>query len=127
MNREILFRGKRKGNGKWIEGCLLQYSDGDEFICCESYISDALDKYAIAPETVGQFTGLADKNGTKIFEGDIIKYKGELLEVRYGDNMARFLTVFLTGIYVPNPTIIMTKGRVIGNVHDNPELLGGAE
>lgn len=121
--REYLFRGKTIANGKWSEGTLLVTKQG----CCIT--PDATVYVAVDSETVGQYTGLTDKNGTKIFEGDIIDFSDRsdgdgYGVVQYDANETEF------GIEYDN--IYESLGKhyypedieVIGNIYDNPELLG---
>jgi hypothetical protein len=131
--REILFRGKCKGNNcDWLEGYLFDYD-----IPKQSYILGELDwresiydiwKCAeeVIPKTVGQFTGLTDKNGKRIFEGDIVKNDKYFMLVEWYDFLASFALVFSpNGSYhetISNSNIYL---EVVGNLHDNPELLGG--
>ena len=134
--REILFRGKRKDNGEWIEGDLLhdRFIFSNEKICRiyneESKLTHRQD--IVIPETVGQYTGLTDKNGKKIFEGDIVKDSFLLGKVVYAtpqdgfDGIAGFMVddVF-DGLQ--NYNDFWNQVEVIGNIHDNPELLKGEE
>ena len=126
--REILFRGKRIDNGEWVEGnfCAVEKLDcsGDEYFIIEHAANGG--QHQVDPETVGQYTGLTDKHGTKIFEGDIICYNGGK-EVVYFDTSVN-IPCFTTGVgrgssTAPHPYKISKRHIVIGNIHDNPELL----
>lgn len=141
MNREILFRGKLEYNGKWIYGDLLQYENGDVAIFGEKLSSFGCEctemskRDRVIPDTIGQYTGLKDKDGNKIFEGDILEYIG-----KRKDNMNKVYrrkVVFHEGMFallskeLPAYSALnyhcMEDGRsawsVIGNIHDNPELI----
>ena len=139
--REILFRGKRIDNGEWVFGSLLAWRDGDTDICCHNSDNNGeMDKVIVRPETVGQFTGLTDKNGKKVFEGDILKFTDEnadyewIGKVEFGNPNAEynwgFQLVYIKGTK-PNTDILLwfdmeetgAYSEVIGNIHDNPELL----
>lgn len=124
--REILFRGKRIDNGAWIEGDLLQNIDAIKIRELEKEKREIVKSYEVYPETVGEYTGLTDKHGRKIFEGDIIKYTkdGCIYEVVFAieDGIAKFCARDTTdgkSLYYINTA----KDKIIGNIYDNPELL----
>ena len=130
--REILFRGKRKENGRWIYGSLVpketnSYADG--FLIIDGalnydeldYYQPSFSTYSVVPETIGQYIGLNDKNGKKIFEGDIIKYKNNSpCEVGYIDGQ---FVMMWKNFYRNFERAYDDKIEIIGNTHDNPELL----
>lgn len=127
---EILFRGKRKDNGKWVEGLLWEkkYNTNMLFISCFPDKDDNEEVFAIYPETVGQYTGLTDKNCKRIFEGDIIKWGLKPCVVKWDEYNASFClyvygTIKISGF---NRDTMKLK-EVIGNIYDNIELLKGAK
>lgn len=129
--REILFRGKRTDNEEWEYGDLWCNPYGKRVVCIVSPINDqgTTGGNEVDPETVGQFTGLTDKNGLKIFEGDIVKYGDTIHQVVFEQRMG---TAYFGLVYSPIETLPfghyqdLKQIEVIGNIYDNPELLKGA-
>ena len=129
---EILFRGKQVDNGEWVEGNLFvpDRPDTPTQICIGTNIVRI--SYDVDPSTVGQYTGLTDKNGKKIFEGDIVKglfVVGEISSVvifKYGYFGIEWN---IDEIKVLDPFLGLRniECEVIGNIHDNPELLKGGD
>ena len=128
--RDILFRGKRLDNGEWVEGDLVHsfYKVGDACVgkfCC------TLGMHQVDPSTVGKYTGLKDKSGKRIFEGDIIKrfwLGAEIIYcVRYDAENARFIGKALNKNGFTSFDGDGEMFEVIGNINDNPEMLKGGE
>ena len=136
MNREILFRGKWIDNGEWVHGYLI----GDDVIVGE--IIEFEDEYfycefwwKVDPKTVGEFTGLCDKNGANIFEGDILKVDTEfenstIHRVIWGGSYPAFEIEpnpydDCNGLQYVAHVCENTTCQIIGNIHDNPDLLKG--
>lgn len=124
--REILFRGKHK-NGFWCYGNLNINSQGVTIITPDE---TALGKYrTVIPETVGQYTGLTDKNGKKIFEGDILKDHSftidDFSKVVYDTENAQFSLADCDEICdtMEEWERYREDYEIVGNVYDNPELV----
>lgn len=133
MKREILFRGKRRDNGDWICGDLLQ--DVESGICAiVSYVNlggnirdlSEICIFPVIPETVGQYTGLTDKNGTKIFGGDIVQAFECIYVIMWDSVRAMFyLRDPISRVSADFYNYFGSDLTVISNIHDNPKLLGG--
>ena len=140
MERKILFRGKRVDNGEWVKGSLNQFNR-KTYILPDKEIDDDSKfgayhikkqiSYEVIPETVGQFTGLTDKNGVEIFEEDVVKidaksiYKERVSIVEWVDKVTDGSWMSCVGKWHIETAQIYTEKNieVIGNIHDNAELL----
>lgn len=144
--REILFRGKRIDNGEWVEGLLSQTtviaSNKPAYVALtiDELVKKPFDGcwHEVDPETVAQFTGLTDMNGKKIFEGDILNSPSWWWGPRFvylmqgkcgpchGENVMQYILAKNVDNPESNATWNLWDGcqvEVIGNIHDNPELL----
>lgn len=132
--REILFRGKQVDNGEWVEGYYVRLNSKEHRIYngyaetdCGEFFPDC---YTVNPKTVGQYTGLTDKNGKKIFEGDIVQeddviHNGEIQIKGKVGSISLEKSCFVV-LYNDTWDFLQTNAKVvlvIGNIHDNPELL----
>ena len=129
--REIKFRGKRVDNGEWIYGFYWHNTNTETSRITILTESSLYIDIEVIPETVGQFTGLIDKNGKEIYEGDVVRYDdisdlgeslGEVAVVEYMYEQCCFdpLAIGYGGCYYSR---YIENTEVIGNIHDNPELL----
>ena len=140
MDREILFKAKRKDNGEWIEGSLVSTEGGGRFILRsktkvfiprKKNVICSSECYEVNQDTICQYTGLTDKNGKRIWENDICDRKEkypEIVTYNKGDWQLDYSYVFgkemhtdacNLGFYVCERDCV----EVIGNIFDNPELL----
>ena len=132
--REILFRGKRLQGGEWVEGYFFksdinkkERESGKATIIftpdCDTFIMvpECHNSFMVVSDTVGQYTGMKDKNGKRVFEGDILSLRtGRPHVVRFEDGA---FVLENTAI----PVSFANKFEVVGNIHDNPEMLKGGE
>lgn len=124
LKRDVVFRGKSKSTGEWVEGSLIGndvivgkiVEFEEDYFCTEFW-------YKVDPETVGQFTGMTDKKGKKLFEGDVYSM---------GEKNILYVVIFdksqFIGKQVGNRSLAgleywKSDIEIIGNIHDNPELL----
>ena len=121
--REIIFRGKRLDNGEWVEGNYWEFCGDHNILVPGNCIGLRVD-----PSTVGQYTGLMDKNGERIFEGDVLTLDGEygFFVLEFQEDTARFV---MSGdsVVVDFDNFWSYEVEVVGNIHDNPEYLEEGE
>lgn len=129
MNREIKFRGKSIYDEEWLYGSLVKI-EKDRYAVIpplnDIEIGKSIGMYEVCLETVGQFTGLFDKNGKEIYEGDIIKGFDITIEVWYSEDKA----CFMAEMKEPQNDMVDILGgydtarmEIIGNIYDHPELI----
>jgi uncharacterized phage protein (TIGR01671 family) len=133
--REILFRGKRIKDGQWVYGYYVKatmhwhkHGIHEDFIVCNAIQNGGyfnfLGRYAVNPKTIGQYTGLTDKNGTKIFEGDIVLLCDDEEPYQVAFDECCF-QVYDSGVCYDMDCFRSEDIEIIGNIYDNPELLKG--
>lgn len=147
MEREILFRGKRIEDGKWVEGFYYKMNE-TTYVSKEDYEKNPVPTHhyilfermtdwgmpnqmyqaEVNPKTICQYTGLNDKNGRKIFEGDILKSElGKVGKIAFNESHMAFMILEKTeNRYYHVEECSGSHMEVIGNIFDNPELLRGA-
>ena len=128
--REIKFRGKRIDNHKWVHGYYFEGFTGIPYILVlHDHILGMTEFYEVDPDTVGQYTGLKDKNGKEIWEGDVCRVIANTrvpqdpFAVIWNNEYAQWFWKDLKGEDEFWKSIA-ERSEVIGNIHDNPELLG---
>lgn len=134
MTREIKFRGKRLDNGEWVFGNLIIAENGAPYIfppeICEidgHHLRQGDDTpHWVDPDTIGEYTGLKDKNGREIYEGDIMNWgnrKCRIGYIGYSEVHPAFMFVTRHVDFVLYSRNSERQYEVLGNIHDNPELL----
>ena len=129
MNRTIKFRGKNLYNNEWIFGDLIQYESGEMAIFsnklsqygCEA--TEMFNRSKVIPETVGQFTGLLDKNGKEIYEGDILNNGQRNYFVCWNSERGAWWLKNKDLIYTTPLGFLSIELFVVGNIYDNPDLI----
>lgn len=135
MRRKILFRGYSTESGQWVYGFYREYIIYQSCGKCIDHINYFIDltkggSEFVKPETVGQFTGLYDKNGKEIYEGDIVSNGAQNYSISFSLRYGWMLTKGDFSYSVGNETLdssidkcVIEGVAIVGNVYDNPELL----
>lgn len=123
-----LWRGKRLDNGEWVEGYLSKSRNINEkpaFLkwCIDHEEKGAMMSCIVDPSTLGECTGLTDKNGKRIFEEDIVKFGDDYYKIEYIEKYSRFAPRKTGTVFA---SFLLGNSVIVGNIHDNPELLKGA-
>ena len=121
--RKIKFRGKRLSTREWVYGSLIQWKDGTMTIITEN--KEDHSEFYVNPDTVGQYTGLKDRNGQDVYEGDLLRTsEGNIMIAEWVGSgiVTRCLTPTYDGMMNTNRHAFPVNEK-IGNIHDNPELL----
>lgn len=121
--RKIKFRGKRLSTREWVYGSLIQWKDGTMTIITEN--KEDHSEFYVNPDTVGQYTGLKDRSGQDVYEGDLLRTsEGNIMIAEWVGSgiVTRCLTPTYDGMMNTNRYAFPVSEK-IGNIHDNPELL----
>ena len=134
MAREILFKAKRIDNGEWVEGYYYKRIRETKFVdAIEKKVGSvhSVEYYDIDINTLCQYTGLTDKNGNKIWENDVVRNEYarngfQTLKIYYSTEKSKYVLMNAYKMFTDFDKLL-GQLEVIGNIFDNPELLGGAD